>query len=141
MGMYTEIHFRAQLVKGVPTEVVSLLQLLISGNFDPEDPDCVALLPDHDFFECRRFRQLFNCSSAYFPDHPASFIQEDRYSGWNIMVNADLKNYDGEIGKFFGWIQQYVAGHEGCFLGYELYEENDDPILYYKNEPSCWKFS
>jgi hypothetical protein len=141
MGMYTEIHFRANLVRGVPKEITDLLELLITGDFDEEEPEHMALLPDHEFFECRRFRWIFNCSSAYFPDHPASFLKNDPITGWSIFVNADLKNYDGEIGKFFGWIQQYVAGHEGCLLGYELYEENDDPILYYKNEPSCWKFS
>lgn len=139
--MYTEIHFRGQLLRGIPAEVTDLLELLVTGDFDEEDPDHMAMLPHHEFFECSRFRYIFNCSSAYFPEHPASFLKYDDYSYWTLFVNADLKNYSGEIGKFFDWIQQYVSGPKGCFLGYSLYEEDDVPTLFYKQTPSSYRFS
>jgi hypothetical protein len=41
------------------------------------------------------------------------------------MFHANLKNYDDEIAKFFDWIDQYVEGSEGDFLGYSLYEETE----------------
>jgi hypothetical protein len=139
--MYTEIFFRGTLMKDIPEEVVELLQLLVTGDFDEEMPEHLALIPEHEFFECSRYRWIFNCSSAYFPRHATSFIEYDKYSGWDVLVNADLKNYSGEIGKFFDWIQQYVSGPRGMFLGYSLYEEDEDPILFYKDTESRWKFS
>jgi hypothetical protein len=134
--MYTEIHFRAELIKNVPEEVIKVLQHLIDREFAQEFTDP---LPDHELFQCPRWDLLARCNSAYFPDHPESFIHEDEYTGrWHVTMNADLKNYGGEIAKFFDWIDPYVSGHEGQFLGYSLYEESDDPIIYHKQSASSW---
>jgi hypothetical protein len=134
MGMYTEIHFRAELVRDVPEDVLAVLRCLV--DFDSPEPE---VKPGHELFSCPRWDMLGRCSSAYFPDHPQSFLALSDWSKrWILFLNADLKNYGGEIEKFFDWIDPYVAGSEGQFLGYSLYEESDDPIIYHKKSPYKW---
>lgn len=135
MGMYTEIHFRAQLIADLPEDVMGVLRYLV----DLELPE-PEVKPDHELFNCRRWDMLGQCSSAYFPDHPQSFLTFDDFTKrWTLFLNADLKNYGSEIENFFDWIDPYVRGSEGQFLGYSLYEESDIPRLYYKQSPSNWK--
>jgi hypothetical protein len=136
MGMYTEIHFRAELVSDVPEEVLAVLRHLV----DWEEPE-PETLPDHELFQCPRWDMLGQCSSAYFPDHPESSLTFEGVGlrRWSVFLNADLKNYGSEIEKFFDWIDPYVRGSQGQFLGYSLYEEDDNPIIYHKKSPSKWK--
>ena len=48
------------------------------------------------------------------------------------MVRSDFKNYGGEIEKFFDWITTHVEKDgDKTFIGYSLYEEDDEPKLYY----------
>lgn len=134
--MYTEIQFKAELLKDTPDEVISVLQHMIEREFAQayEEP-----LPDHPLFSCSRWDLLARCCSAYFSDHAESFIRKDEYnSKWHVFMNADLKNYSSEIEKFFDWIDPYVSGHHGQFLGYSLYEEDDDPVIFHKKSSSSW---
>jgi hypothetical protein len=132
MGMYTEVFARATLKKDVPQEVVDALKVMASGC----DEEPVAVLPEHELFQCSRWDLLGRCSSAYFPNTAKSVVATDWYSKqWTFVLHANLKNYGGEIEKFFDWIDPYVESLEGEFLGYELYEDvdpNTGPILYYK---------
>ena len=53
----------------------------------------------------------------------------------DLVVRSDFKNYNGEIGKFFDWITPYIEkGGDKTFIGYSLYEEDDEPKLYYVEE-------
>lgn len=127
MGMYTEIFFRAELVRDVPEDVVAILKCM-QEFWDPEPEG----LPDHPLFECSRWKYLGCSDSSYFPIAKSS-MEQDSYSGqWRVMILSNLKNYSGEIGKFFDWIDPYVDGPEGSFLGYSLYEEDDVPTLFQK---------
>lgn len=59
----------------------------------------------------------------------------ERPENWAFMLHANLKNYDGEIAKFFDWIDPYVEGSEGDYMGYSLYEEtepNEPPRSFFK---------
>lgn len=133
--MYTEIHFRAELIKDIPEDVLAVLRYLV--DLELPEPETT---PDHELFSCPRWGTLGQCSSAYFPDHPESFLTLSEWSKrYTLFLNADLKNYGNEIGKFFDWIDPYVDGPQGQFLGYELYEESDDPIIYHKKSPYRWK--
>jgi hypothetical protein len=128
MGMYTEIYARGTLKRGTPQEVVGLLKIM-AGDETPSD----LALPKHELFRCRRWDVLGCGASAYFPA-TQSVVYEDYYSkNWAFMFHANLKNYDDEIAKFFDWIDQYVEGSEGDFLGYSLYEETEP-----EQAPNCF---
>ena len=49
----------------------------------------------------------------------------------NLAKNMDIVK-DDDIEKFFDWIKQYLQqGYYKTFIGYSLYEEDYEPILYY----------
>jgi len=131
VGMYTEIFFRATLVRDIPNEVLAPIRAMLGQvEVDPDD------LPDHPLFECPRWDMLACSSSYYFPDHtPSGLSMDDIRKAWSLYLNADLKNYDDEIAKFFNWIDPYIDAAPGEFLGYSLYEDVDPetpPTPYFK---------
>ena len=131
MGMYTEFVFGCMLEKGTPDDVIDVLHCLIKGtNYS------FPLLPKHPFFECDRWRSVALCSSYYFGGQKCSEIEYDDISkSWRISIRANLKNYDGEIKKFVDWLRPYIhhgAGRNGL-LGYQIYEEEIDPEMFYLN--------
>jgi hypothetical protein len=123
--MYTEFFFRVELKKDVPEYVVEVLEWMCERDVDEPPP-----IPDHEFFKCPRWTMLFTCGSAYFPDSGLHKFRDSFWSGQQaLFVHSSLKNYDGEIEKFCGWIDPYVDAPKGEFLGYSLYEEDDTPEL------------
>lgn len=136
MGMYTEIFFKAELVKDVPEEVVAILQHLVEGDLSEA---YAGELPDHPLFQCQRWDMLGRGGSAYFSENSLPVLKKDWFTKqWNVVLNANLKNYGSEIEKFFDWIDPYVDLPEGRFMGYELYEESDEPSIYVKVTPRKW---
>ncbi len=133
MGMYTEIFFRATLVKDVPDEVLDPIRAMLGQvEVDPND------LPDHPLFECPRWDMLARGSSYYFPEHAQSVLaKEEIRNAWGLILSADIKNYADEIGHFFDWIDPYVDAVPGEFLGYSLYEDVEPgtaPNSYFKKD-------
>jgi hypothetical protein len=127
MGMYTEIMFRADLVADVPDDVIDVLRVMTG------EISSIAKTPSHPLFEEDRWDILGTGSSAYFPGGFRSRVSLGFYSGqWTVALHGNIKNYGSEIEKFFDWIDPYVDGSEGDFLGYSLYEENDVPTMYFK---------
>jgi hypothetical protein len=53
---------------------------------------------------------------------------------WSLLGKGDIKNYAGEIQKFFEWIIPYVDGCPGDFIGYSRHEENRKPTLFFLPE-------
>lgn len=130
MGMYTEIFMRAELKEDVPEAVLNILRYLLNG-----DGESLGAIPSHPFFQCDRWLHIGTSDSAYFPFEPNSALRRSTWHpGFEISVHANLKNYDQEIDKFFDWIDPYVRAAEGEFLGYSLYEEGNEPILYFKKK-------
>lgn len=131
MGMYTEIFFRATLVKDLPDEVLAPIRAML-GQVEIDSDD----LPKHALFECTRWDMLAQGSSYYFPEHAKSaLVKDDIRKAWSLSISGDIKNYEGEIGEFFDWIDPYVDAIPGEFLGYELYEDvepNTPPTPYFK---------
>ena len=126
MGMYTEIVANFALKENVPSEVITILQYLVG---DQENRP--TKLPDHDFFKCNRWAATLMMSSYYFMPISNSILHHDEpNSTWYLSSRSDLKNYDGEIEKFFDWIDPYVDALNGEFLGYSRYEESLEPILF-----------
>lgn len=123
MGMYTEFFFRADLLDDTPEEVVNLLHAMTNGaEYDGE-------LPDHKLFTTQRWEYMLNCSSAYFPQPTQSLVSVDKILGISVAIHTNFKNYGNEIELFCDWIDPYVNGFKDDFLGYSLYEEDDEPDL------------
>lgn len=136
MGMYTEINFRATLKKDTPEEVLGILEH-IAKTFSVTQP---TTLPDHEFFKCPRWNRLSG-ASAYFPSiQRSALVRAHPSRTWEdteVAIHGNLKDYDGEIEKFFDWIDPYIDAPQGIYLGYSLYEENQfedegGPRLFYK---------
>ncbi len=141
MGMYTEFYFRGELRKDTPDYVIEFLRTAMGLDWQTAaDP---RITDSHEFFKTDRWALIFGASSAYFPMQPLSAFVIRNYGQqdtWELALHGSLKNYDGEIAKFFDWIDPFVYGSEGKFIGYELYEESDNPILYHKKVDSySWR--
>lgn len=127
MGMYTELHFNAELKRDVPEPVLAALRHMV-GDEEAEP----AMLPDHPLFRTERWPHMLQCDSYYFPADTHSTLRlDDIATAWYLCVRSNLKNYDGEIGKFLDWVLPYVSANTEC-LGYYRYEDTDDPTLIYK---------
>lgn len=130
MGMYTALHFAAELKKDMPKEVIDILSSMSVAKVPFTEPE---VLPDHEFFSTARWRWLFTMDSYYFSaDTHCSFRFDGIAQAWFLTVTSNIKDYDNEIDKFISWIMPYVANSEGTFLGYSRYEEMENPTLIYK---------
>jgi len=126
MGMYTELVLSVELRKERPANVIPVLTYLINGEGDePTD------LPDHPFFEKRRWRMVGRGSSYYFANpepigrlHLGNITKTYHFTMW-----CNLKNYQGEIEAFCDWLAPYVHTWGREILGWTRYEEEDVPTL------------
>lgn len=132
MGMYTELVLKCQIKDDAPSEVKEVLKHLFkeSGKAD------VLQLPDHKFFKCPRWDLIGQCSSFY--HHPKALSDywtghgNDDNRGGYLFSRSDLKNYDREIENFLDWLMPYIDEYEGQCIGWQWYEEDDEPTLLYK---------
>ena len=132
MGMYTEIYVKLSLEQDTPKEVIEILKHMMGQ--DAEIPN--GKLPDHELFTKPRWEFMLRCSSYYhIPDCVGKLWYDDIAHQWFLVNRSDLKNYESEIESFFDWIYPYAEqNHDKQFLGYELYEEECEPTVYYKTE-------
>jgi hypothetical protein len=129
MGMYTELHFNASLLRSVPKEVINVLQYMIDGDILES-----IETPDHPLFEADRWGIMLRCDSYYFDADTHSTLRFDEiHNGYYLCIRSNLKNYDGEIEKFIDWIHPYLDAFDGDFLGFYRYEEDEIPTLIFKN--------
>lgn len=134
MGMYTELHFNAQLIRDTPHRITDVLAYMTGTTHSKP-----AVLPDHALFGTRRWDSMLQCDSSYFPLSPASSIDHE-YGHHYLRVRSCFKNYDDEIAAFLDWIMPWVDADTEC-LGYHRYEEDDHPTLIYKNPPGVAVFA
>jgi hypothetical protein len=126
MGMYTELHFNAELRPDVPEEVLNVLRVML-GMEDRHVP-----LPRHPLFETGRWGVMLGMDSYYFDADTHSTLRYDEVAEAHFLcIRCNVKNYEGEIEKFVDWITPYLAKHEGEFLGFSRYEETEEPTLIY----------
>lgn len=131
MGMYTEFHYNADLNDDVPEGVLEVLRYMTGES--PVEPDH----PDHPLFKTDRWRSMLNGSSYYFAQRPASALHRDDLYGsdkpeYSINIRCDFKNYGREIQEFVDWIDPYVEGYPGDFLGFHRYESSETPTHIHK---------
>ena len=135
MGMYTELHFNAELVNPLPPDVLHVLEYML-GNTE----EAHAELPEHPLFGDTRWRFMLRCDSYYFAADTHSTLRYDDIGNcYYLCIRSNLKNYSSEIENFIDWIQPYLAEGEGNFLGFYRYEETEVPTLIYskKNNASA----
>ena len=125
MGMYTEIHYNAELKKDVPDEVIAVLKYMMDSDRLVPPP-----LPDHPLFETDRWVIMFQCDSYYFSADTHSTLRFDDISkSYFLCIRSNLKNYDNEIEKFIDWISPYLDEWREDYLGHYRYEESTIPTL------------
>jgi hypothetical protein len=121
MGMYTEIYINVDLKKDTPDEIIEVLKAMC----DMEDSDSKVLEKYPE-----RWDGLFYSGSYYTPDTYCHSLTYDTITQqWSLLGKGDIKNYEGEIQKFFEWIMPYVDGYPGDFIGYRRHEEDREPTL------------
>lgn len=132
MGMYTALHFNAELKDDVPEYVIDTLKYMV-GDVD-KLPGRIEGAPTHPLFDTDRWRGMLRSDSAYFYARTRSELVTE-YGAWFIHVQCNLKNYDDEIAKFLDFIMPHVRAYPGEFLGYWMYEEDDRPtLIFYPDE-------
>lgn len=131
MGMYTELVFGARLRPDLPTDVVSILKLMTSG----ETGDYSGTPPNHPFFQTERWQRLFTGGSYYFGIHrPHCVMLWDTVSlSYSISSRSSIKSYDGEVDKFLDWIKPYVQQGSGLrdMFAMTCYEEDEKPTMHF----------
>lgn len=130
MGMYTEIYVKVVLKEDVDDNVINILKYML-GIDDVELEDLT--LPSHRLFEKERWHYMLRSGSYYHIPYSVKLFEYNEISNNHyLVVRSDFKNYDGEIEKFFDWITPYIEKYgDKTFIGYSLYEEDDEPKLYY----------
>lgn len=124
MGMYTELHFNAELKQDTPKEIINILQTMLGKKEKPE------MFPKHAFFQTARWSFMLQCDSYYFDAATYSILKYDKISkSYYLCIRCNFKNYDDEIEKFISWIKPYLAKDEDEFLGFYRYEETEQPTL------------
>jgi len=133
MGMYTEFFFRTTLKKDLPADVLAVVKYF--GGVTDERPT-EDELPDHPLFKCYRWEML---GRSYGQGRFDTMRQRDESKGaWGWDHNdggtlafwCEFKNYESEIQKFIDWITPHLASTLPEYLGYSLYEEDDEPRIY-----------
>lgn len=133
MGMYTELHFNAELGIEKDGDIARLLKrMLHQGKTE--------YIPGHPLFTCGRWGFMLTCDSYYFDADTHSTLRWDDISNnYYLCIRCNLKNYDDEIGHFLDWIHQYLNCYPGDFLGYYRYEEAGVPTLLWYRENGIQK--
>ena len=132
MGMYTELVVNVNLnAESLSEDIKSLLRYMTSGGStrDYEGP-----LPDHELFEEHtRWPWMLRCSSYYHPGVSYAFFEKDPYSPiYTLSVRSSFKNYANEVELFLDWLNPFIEGEPGDFIGYSRYEETEQPTLHFK---------
>ena len=128
--MYTEIYVKAVLKEDVNINVIDVLKYMLGmDNIELED----LILPNHSLFTTNNWHYMLRSGSYYHVPYVVSLFEYNNISeNYYLVVRSDFKNYQGEVEKFFDWISPHVEKDgDKTFIGYSLYEEDDEPKLYY----------
>jgi hypothetical protein len=132
MGMYTELVIKVGIIRDKPEEVDFILNFLFNPNSandiwnEKMEIRSEVVLPDHPFFKCPRWTAVGRSNSYYHIPACCNF-----YDGSNLFSRSDLKDYDNEISLFLDWINPYLCGDMGNFIGWKWYEEFNEPEFLY----------
>ena len=129
MGMYTELNIGVNLRSDTPENIMDILNYMLSGVSDNIEPETT----DHPLFSTKRWRLMLVCDSYYFDGQTDSSMERDDIDHeYHLNVRCNFKNYDNELHLFLDFIQPYLETNG--FIGYQRYEESDDPTLIYNDK-------
>lgn len=130
MGMYTEYNLRFELGNNQNVREF-FIDWLDDTKYDISVPDTEEF--NHEFFECSRWKGLPFSDSFYFPQGRKSglYVPWGMDKHFDVFIAGSIKNYSSEIEKFIDWVKPHIKS--SGFMGYYLYEENDEPTLVYKD--------
>ena len=122
MGTYTEIYVNVDLKEDVPFDVINVLHAMSS--------DVHSSILDT---KPRRWRWLFRNGSYYTPTTYCSILSfNETLKRYSFLGKGDIKNYEGEIEAFFGWLNPHIDAVPGEFIGYMRREDEKLPTLFTK---------
>lgn len=126
MGMYTELVLAAKIKPD--NKVIQTLNYMLG------ETEYLPVWENEPLFLTERFHYMLRCDSFYFDGQTDSKLFVDNlYKDkpmYYLNVRCNFKNYDMEINKFLEWLCPYIE--TDGFLGYERYEEFENPTLIYK---------
>lgn len=122
MGMYTKLNFILPLKQETPQKIKTLLRKMFNGKelTDREKPN-------HKFFKQDNVH-FMNDVSYYFDGTNNSKI---KYNDGKMVlhINCDTKVFN--YFNFLEFITPYLDTVNNQFIGYDLYEEFNNPTLYF----------
>jgi hypothetical protein len=125
MSYYTEFFFRFTVNRDVPA---GPLQAVLFGEGSGGEP-----LPDHPLFSTDRWEGMGRRGNLGVL--AATRMDKDlEHNCWNVIIHGEMKDYDGEIGKFLDWIRPYLGVGPSDFIGYSIGEDSDQPTLHYMSD-------
>ena len=123
--MYTELVAAFSLPYLSDIELSIIKYMLHETDKKPNTDDL-----QHPLFKTTRWQSMLKSDSYYFSGQTNSFLRYDEISKRHYLtVRFNMKNYDGEIGKFINWM--WMIAEDRGFVGYTIYEENENPTLIY----------
>ena len=127
MGMYTELVLACEIARANDIQIKTL-QDMISGDADSYADGYAP--EEHALFKTDRWKWMLRSDSYYFSgDTNSTFRWDDPSNAYILTVRCNLKNYRSEIDHFCDWVCK-MSCNDG-FVGYKLYEENENPTLIY----------
>lgn len=121
MGMYTEVYVNVDFKSETPEEVLDIVRLVV-GEFDDTAKYDEIMEGKPSRLDC-----LFSNMSYYTTNTSCKILTYDKNGeNYSLIGKGDLKSYDNEIEYFFDLISPWV---EGKFMGYYMYEEDEEPTL------------
>jgi len=131
MGMYTELHFNAELNRDIVPGIIKILKHMMSEFHHLPEP--AILLPDIELFQGNGWCYMMQCDSYYFRADTHSTLRfDDIGNAYILCIRCNLKNYGNEIENFIDWIDPHLYAEPGDFLGFHRYEEDETPTLIHK---------
>lgn len=112
MGMYTKYNLIIPLKNDTPDEVINELKMILKGEEPKDGSYCLWL----------------NNNSFYFTGTSNSKLLHNTLN-YVLHIDCDTKRNYNEIDDFLNWIVPYAKSRG--FLGYRLYEEDEEPTLIY----------
>lgn len=98
---------------------------------------------DHPLFQTDRWDHIGCLVGMSFATKLSWLKLEKHDRAWDgddysLAVRCSFKNYGGEVALFIDWLKSIGAEGSGDlgFIGYSMYEEDDEPTLIYLNVES-----
>lgn len=133
MGHYTGYKVDIRLHPDIPAQYLAILKWMALGDESDETPH--PPLPDHPFFQTRRWGAILVGSSFYFEwKHPPAdypgILTQDEHGYWRVFSVSSTTGWEEDLSKFLLWLMPWIVPgeEEFVYLGQANYEEAAYPM-------------